>query len=64
MLIFVSFFQKLDVLHDGSLLIDNANQKDSPSSVSPTGSTITESTQAGELFAGSSCGLKPPTVCF
>ncbi|KAM7482652.1 hypothetical protein LguiB_007235 [Lonicera macranthoides] len=52
---------KLDVLHDGTLLIDSMNQKDSPSSVSPTGSTITESTQAGELFAGSSCGLKPPT---
>ncbi|KAK3006762.1 hypothetical protein RJ639_016203 [Escallonia herrerae] len=76
---------KLDVLRDGSLLMDSENQKDSPSSVlgdpsdpscefkhrrsssrwnddlSPAGSTITESTQAGELISGSSCGSKLPT---
>ncbi|OMO75581.1 hypothetical protein COLO4_26016 [Corchorus olitorius] len=67
---------KLDVLRDGTLLIDSENQKDSPSStaalasdpsyefrhrrsssrrndeLSPTGSTITESTQVGELISG------------
>ncbi|XP_022763200.1 kinesin-like protein KIN-7D, mitochondrial isoform X2 [Durio zibethinus] len=68
--------QNLDVLADGTLLIDSENQKDSLSSVaafasdpscdfkhrrsssrmnnelSPTGSTVTESTQAGELISG------------
>lgn len=74
----------MDVLRDGSLLMDSENQKDSPSSVLGTdpyefkhrrssskwnddlstgGSTITESTQAGELISGSSCGSKLPIVC-
>ncbi|XP_021286027.1 kinesin-like protein KIN-7D, mitochondrial isoform X2 [Herrania umbratica] len=67
---------KLDVLRDGTLLIDSENKKDSPSStavrasdpsfefrhrrsssrrndeLSPTNSTVTESTQAGELISG------------
>ncbi|XP_071935393.1 kinesin-like protein KIN-7D, mitochondrial isoform X2 [Coffea arabica] len=57
---------KLDVLRDGSLLIDGENQKDSLSSkwnddMSQAGSTITESTHAGEVINGSSCNLKLPT---
>lgn len=58
--------EKLDVLRDGSLLIDGENQKDSLSSkwnddMSQAGSTITESTHAGEVINGSSCNLKLPT---
>ncbi|KAA8536054.1 hypothetical protein F0562_028532 [Nyssa sinensis] len=75
---------KLDVLRDGSLLVESENQKDYPSSalavpsdtyefkhtrsfskwnneLSQAGSTVTESTQAGELISVSSCGLKLPT---
>ncbi|XP_059654085.1 kinesin-like protein KIN-7D, mitochondrial isoform X3 [Cornus florida] len=76
---------KLDVLRNGSLLVDSENQKDSSSSalavlsdpsyefkhrrssskrndeLSAASSTITESTQAGELISGSSCGSKLPT---
>ncbi|XP_016484522.1 kinesin-like protein KIN-7D, mitochondrial [Nicotiana tabacum] len=61
---------------DGSVLIDGENQRDPPSEtsdfkhkkssskrnddISQAGSTITESTQAGELVSGSSCGSKLP----
>lgn len=31
--------------------------------LSPASSTVTESTQAGELISGSACGSKLPTVC-
>lgn len=60
----VSEDDKLDVQRDGSLLIDGENQKDSLSSkwnddVSQAGSTITESTHAGDIN-GSSCNLKQP----
>ncbi|KAA8546024.1 hypothetical protein F0562_020525 [Nyssa sinensis] len=65
---------KLDVLHDGSLLVESKNQKDYPSlalavptdsskwndELSNAGSTVTESTQAGELISGSSCSSKLP----
>lgn len=61
---------KLDVLREGSLLVEGDNLKDSPSSaltvpshrrssskwnedLSPTSSSITESTQVGELISGS-----------
>lgn len=74
---------QLDLLREGSLLLDGENQKDSTSSASglasdlpsdfkhrrssskwneefsPTSSTVTESTQAGELISGS----KHPIVC-
>lgn len=32
--------------------------------LSPASSTVTESTQAGELISGSACGSKLPTVWF
>ncbi|PIN04884.1 Kinesin-like protein [Handroanthus impetiginosus] len=65
---------KLDVLHDGSLKLDGVNQKDSSSyhfkhrrssskcndDISHPGSTITETTRAGELISGSSCVSKLP----
>lgn len=74
---------QLDLLREGSLLLDGENQKESTSSasgiasdlpfdfkhrrssskwneeLSPTSSTVTESTQAGELISGS----KHPVVC-
>ncbi|CAH9126090.1 unnamed protein product [Cuscuta epithymum] len=67
---------KLDGLHEGPLLIDCENQTDPSSDtsgfkhkrssskwnddISQAGSTITESTQAGELFSVSSHGPKLP----
>ncbi|KAL3515119.1 hypothetical protein ACH5RR_022021 [Cinchona calisaya] len=62
----VSEDDKPDVLHDGSLLINGENHKDSVSSskwnddMSQAGSTITESSHAGELVNGSSCTSKLP----
>ncbi|XP_031130245.1 kinesin-like protein KIN-7D, mitochondrial isoform X1 [Ipomoea triloba] len=65
---------KLDILREGPLLIDSEIQKDPSSDtsgfkhrrssskwnddISQAGSTITESTQAGELISVSSCGPK------
>ncbi|VFQ82942.1 unnamed protein product [Cuscuta campestris] len=67
---------KLDVLREGSLLIDHENQNNPSSETSgfnhrrssskwnddssQAGSTITESTQVGELISVSSCGPKLP----
>ncbi|KAI5673183.1 hypothetical protein M9H77_13547 [Catharanthus roseus] len=62
----VSEDDKLEALRDGSLLIDGEIQKDSLSSskwnddISQAGSSITESTHAGELINGSSCNSKLP----
>lgn len=79
-----SFVQKLDVLREGSPVLDSETQRESPSSalvissdpsfgfkhrrssskwnqeLSPASSTVTESTQLGELMSGS----KVPAVCF
>lgn len=56
--------QKLEVLGEGSSLIDGENQKDKwNDDISQAGSSITESTHAGELINGSSCNSKLPIVC-
>lgn len=73
------FHQKLDILREGPLLIDSEIHKDPSSDtsgfkhrrssskwnddISQAGSTITESTQAGELISVSSCGPKLAVVC-
>lgn len=57
----ISEENKLDAPGDGSLLIDGENQKDKwNDDISQAGSSITESTHAGELINGSSCNSKLP----